>query len=100
MTTQYHIELSEEAELDLVDIGNYTIEHHGIDQMHKYFDDIDKAISLILDNPNIGHSHGELPPEYQVWQVEKHYIVYMIDGDVIHIVRIPNVRRSLKRLFS
>jgi plasmid stabilization system protein ParE len=94
----YHIKLSESAELDLIDIGNYTIEHYGIDQMHKYLNDIDHAIQLVLENPNIGHSHAELPPEYQVWQVKHHYLIYMIDGETIYILRIPNTKRNLKQL--
>lgn len=97
---QYHIELSEEAENDILDIGNYTIQEHGVKQMDDYLDDIDKAINLVLDNPNIGHSHKDLPLEYQVWQVKKHYLIYMIDGDTIHIVRVSSIKRSMRRLFN
>ena len=96
VTTQYRIELSNEAQDDIVDIGRYTLERHGIQQMDKYLNSIDEAINLIQENPNIGRFHQELPEEYKVWRMNEHLIIFLIQDEIISIARVVHVKLDLK----
>jgi toxin ParE1/3/4 len=44
------------AELDLVDIWEYSFEQWDADQADKYLDELDRGISLLADNPELGVS--------------------------------------------
>ena len=57
----YVLDLSREAEDDLRDILQHTCEKWGAKQVPIYKAILDKALSSIVVNPNIGHKRSDLP---------------------------------------
>lgn len=91
------LKLSPKARQDFIDILRYTGENWGQDQLIVYRDKIDKALSTIRENPQIGHRRHDLPPNYRAYPVGSHMIVYRMDLNGIGVVRILHQRMSLPR---
>lgn len=76
------------AELDLIGIWEYSFGQWDADQADKYLDELDKGISLLADNPELGISRDEVREGYRVLFVNSHAIYYTITQSTIFIVRV------------
>lgn len=96
----YSLVLSPEAVDDRKDIVAYTITTWGKEQATRYNQKLKAALKSIHTNPHIGRLHPDLPPLYHIYHVERHYIVYSIEGTRIEVVRILHDRMDLPRHIS
>ncbi len=76
------------AELDLIGIWEYSFEQWDADQADKYLDELDRGISLLADNPELGVSREEVREGYRVLFINSHAIYYTINSSTIFIVRV------------
>lgn len=76
------------AELDLIGIWEYSFEQWDADQADKYLDELDRGISLLADNPELGVSREEVREGYRVLFINSHAIYYTITPSTIFIVRV------------
>ena len=67
------------AELDLIGIWEYSFEQWDADQADKYLDELDRGISLLADNPELGVSREEVREGYRVLFINSHAIYYTIN---------------------
>ncbi len=93
-------ELSEEADKDLEDIFNYTIEKYGIHQAKIYLNKIDSALSKLGNNPGIGRERPEVRHGLRSLLVENYTIFYRVLADRLRIVRVLHSRRDIIKLFE
>jgi toxin ParE1/3/4 len=84
----YILKLSKEAEDDIRDIQQYTFENYGERQVFEYSKKLDNVLSMILQNPAIGHKRTDTPPEYKTYPVEQHIIIFRVDEKTIYVVRV------------
>lgn len=102
--TELRPEWSDDATDVLNDIMEYLLETFGISSVIKLRDEIDDYVNTLLKNPNAGRVEPFLEGRCYVYRsivinsINK--IVYRIDGDVLYIVDIWDMRRSPNNLVS
>ena len=80
------------ARLDLIEIGDYTVDHWGAEQAVRYLDSLQKCFNVIAANPEIGRNCDRLRKGYRRIEHEKHVIFYRDDKQGVLIVRILHHR--------
>jgi toxin ParE1/3/4 len=80
------------ARLDLIEIGDYTLDQWGADQAIRYLDSLERCFTLIAANPEIGHKCERLRKGYRRVEHEKHVVFYRNDNTGSLIVRILHQR--------
>ena len=99
---RYNVRLTQEAELDLLDIHTYIVRHDDVPKA-KYV--IDKLEAKCLTLENLPH-RGHVPPELERLQVleyrEVHWkpyrIIYEIADNVVNVLAVLDGRRDLQSL--
>jgi toxin ParE1/3/4 len=76
------------AEEDIVDIWRYSFENWGEEQADRYHDRLAEAFRLIAENPGIGVRCDEVREGYRKYIIERHLVMYQVDGQTIHIIRV------------
>lgn len=96
----YKIVFSEAAELDLEDIFDYSYFYFGQNKGAEYEMEINKNIEKILKNPEIGHSRKDIPKNSLAWAVGNHFLIYRIENDYIHLLRILHEKLDFLNQFN
>lgn len=91
--------VSEKAENDLFEIGEYTENEWGIDQRNKYLDEINKRFHQLADNPDypISKSLGHIKNGCFYLLINEHIIIYRKFSYGVRIVRVLSQSMELKR---
>jgi len=95
--SNYTLTLSEEARADLKGILSYTYQKWGEEQQIKYSELLDAALLTLEENPGKGRRHPKLSAEYRYYHAGRHYIVYLIEGQQIQVVRILHDQTDIPR---
>lgn len=92
--------ISRRAEKDIDEIWDF-IARDSFDNADKVELEIQKAIRLLSEFPNIGHHRSDVSnPGYRFWSVYKHLIAYRVRGRRVTIVRVVHGARNIRRLFK
>jgi toxin ParE1/3/4 len=86
------LRLSRAAQQHLEDIWLYTISEWGEDQAEKYVALIEKALSLLPDNPYLGKVRPDVKPGYRALQAGKHLIFYSVGEEFVDVIGILHIR--------
>lgn len=92
--------LTPEAQSDIVDILNYTIETWGEEQAVKYSDKLRTGFELLLENPLLGMQRDDIIPGNRIWRIEKHFAIYRLEESQISIIRVLHVNRDIQKYFE
>jgi toxin ParE1/3/4 len=92
-----HYRLSRRADVDIVGIFEYTIEHFGLAQAENYLTSMDEAFGFLAANPNAGKDYMEVRKGVKGFVHAKHIIFYSIEIDHVFILRVLHHSRDLKR---
>jgi toxin ParE1/3/4 len=84
----YTLEITQEAEIDLEAILNYTALQWGEQQVDIYNGIIEKALMTIQANPECGQSQYGVAKQIKGYKAGKHIIFYRVESTTIYIVRI------------
>jgi toxin ParE1/3/4 len=76
------------AELDLISIWEYSLGQWDAAQADKYLDELDKGISALADNPELGVTRDAVRAGYRALFINNHAIYYTIGQSAIVIVRV------------
>ena len=76
------------AEIDLVDIWIYSSSQWGPDQADIYLDQLEHALLNLAERPLIGVACDDIHCGYRRFSVGKHQIYYLIEGEILHIIRV------------
>ena len=76
------------AETDLIDIWLYSFKKWNLEQADTYLDEINDAIKIIANNPNIGINSDHIRKEYQKFKINRHFIWYRINVNTIEVIRV------------
>jgi len=89
--------LSPQAEDDLADILQYTLETWGESQMQVYGKVLDDGLRMILDNPLIGFTRPSVSDKHRFFPTGEHLVAYRLTATCIEVSRIVHGRMDLKR---
>jgi toxin ParE1/3/4 len=89
---EYALTLTLEAQGDFRDIIQCTIETWGEAQSFVYQDKLTMGLETLRRNPRIGRSREDILPDYRVYNVGKHIIIYWLTGRSITVIRILHER--------
>ena len=78
------LEVTPEAESDLVDIWLYTCNEWGADQADKYLDQLERGIN----HPELGVDYSHVFPGYRQLHQEHHLVFYRLQDSSVLIVRV------------
>ncbi len=92
--------LSQEADIDLEYIFDFTQAEFGFDQAVSYLRDLDEAFLLLSENPEIGRVRDEIKVGLRSLPKHSHVIFYRVLEDHIRIVRVLHGRRDLPEFFE
>ncbi len=90
---------SPQAKNDLIDISKYLSKHsHSATKQFNHA--LSKAISSLLQHPNLGHKRVDLTSRQVLfWHVIYHYsIVYIHSSTELYILRIISNYRDIKNI--
>lgn len=89
--------ISSRAQLDLIEIWEYTVKNWSVNQADKYYRILNDQIKNISKDPNLGRSYEATRKDYRGVIVKSHIIFYKIDvSDEIEIIRILHKRMDLE----
>ena len=83
-----HIRISDDAENDLVGIGDYTESRWGALKCEEYLDSITHCVEMLAANPHMGTSRTDIRRDLYLWPHGSHLIFYRFDDEVIEVGRI------------
>ena len=91
-------QLTNDAEMDMADIGRYTEAQWGRDQRIQYLTELDDSFHLLADAPGMGEDCNYIRAGYRKHPVGRHLVFYRsVAADRIEIVRILHERMDVDR---
>jgi toxin ParE1/3/4 len=84
--------LAPAATRDLEAIWLYTFEKWGIEQAHRYTDDLTSAFDRLADNPQLGMGCDHIRKGYRRYVVERHAVYYRVTDYGIAVIRVLHDR--------
>ena len=91
--------LTPAAARDLAGIWRYTLGEWGIEQAHRYTDEIAAAFAQLTTNPQLGTTCDYIRKGYRRSQVGRHMIYFRITEYGIAVIRVLHERMDApKRL--
>ena len=75
--------LTEQAEEDLANVADYTIERFGVEQARKYRDELFRTFDRLVTFPFLGTEQGGIEPGLRRMVHSSHSIYYVIRGDEV-----------------
>jgi toxin ParE1/3/4 len=94
---KYQLQVSPQAQQDIIDILRYTGEKWGQEQLLLYSNKLDTAIVMIGQHPEIGQRIPEISETHRLYLVGSHVVVYRIQNELVSISRLLHQRMSLTR---
>jgi toxin ParE1/3/4 len=76
------------AENDLIGIWEYSFEQWDGPQADRYLDELDEAIRLLTNNPDLGANRDFVRKGYRALFVNRHAIYYTATDTEIQVVRV------------
>ena len=92
--------LTPKAEDDLEAIWRYSAGIWSTDQADPYIDTLIRTIKNIVALPTIARERLEFDPPVRIHPSAEHLIIYYIDADTIHIVRVLGGRQNWRALLE
>jgi toxin ParE1/3/4 len=95
MKLMRRVQISDEAERDLISIGRYTEAHWGKTKRKDYLQSFNKCIGMLAKNPRIGSSREDICAGLYAWPHGSHLVFYRFDDETIKIGRILHARMDI-----
>lgn len=69
------IKLTDRAHYDLQEIADYSLQRLGRKTANRYLEDIQTALSLLQENPNLLRNKSDISPHFKFYRVREHFLV-------------------------
>lgn len=92
-----HYLLSQDAEIDLGDIFDYTEQEFGSAQASGYLLELETVFNQLIISPKLGRERDEIRANLRSIVHSAHVIFYRVRADHIRIVRVLHTSRDLSR---
>lgn len=91
------LDLSPAARADLVEIRRYSIEQFGAVVADAYFLGFEEAFAILRRHPLAGSQQPALGKSLRCYTHRKHRIFYIVEAELVLIVRIIHHARNARR---
>lgn len=89
-----------EAEDDLQGVIDYTIEHWGKEQAHKYIDGLEELAARLAETPGLGANRSQMIGGLISFPYVSHVLYYLLQDHGITIIRVLHKSMDAKRHFE
>lgn len=94
------VRLSPKAETDLEDIWRFGAAEWSPEKADQYLDRLLAVFDLLLAMPGIARERLEFTPPVRIHPTGTHLVIYRIEDDHLHIVRVLGGRQDWHRLLE
>lgn len=91
--------LSRRAAADLEAIAEYTIERYGVEQAHRYREELKSCFAQLAENATLGRRAEHLARGLLRFEHQSHVVFYIREQAGLLIVRILHSRMDVPRHF-
>ena len=91
------IQITNDAEQDLIDIYGYGVEHFGLAQAERYLESLHAKISLAAQHPSFGMDYGFVREGLRRLESQSHAIYFRPSAEGVRILRILSGRMDPAR---
>ena len=95
-----HYQLSQEADIDLDEIFEYTEKAHGFNQAVEYLNALEILFNTLVLNPEIGRKRPEIKRGLYSISEQSHSVFYRIMETCITIVRVLHGQKEIPKHFK
>ncbi len=92
-----HYEFTEEAESDLEEITDYTLERWGLEQAEKYLDGLEELAQNLAESPDLGADRSAMLDGLISFPYTSHTLYYVKQQHGITIIRVLHKRMDQRR---
>lgn len=89
------IKLTDRAHYDLQEIEEYSIQRWGKKTANRYIEDIQTALSLLQEKPDLLRQKPHIPPYFKFYRVREHFLVCVELKDFLLILTIKHGQMDL-----
>ena len=89
------IKLTDRAHYDLQEIEDYSLERWGRKTANRYLEDIQTALSLLQENPDLLRHKSGVSTQFKFYRVREHFLVCIKLKDVLYILTIKHGQMDL-----
>lgn len=89
--------LTENADLDIIEIYLYSLKTFGIAQTENYIEALHRCLASLAENPFLGRDCSMIKPGVRRFEYAKHSIYYRTDEYDILVLRILHQRMDPAR---
>ena len=101
---RYHVLLTEDAELDLIDIYRYIARQDSVQNADYVVDELESLCSQLSELPDRGHVPAELDrigvKNYREVNFKPYRVIYEVIGQDVYIHGILDGRRDMQSLLQ
>jgi plasmid stabilization system protein ParE len=89
------LKLTDRAHYDLQEIEDYSLQKWGRKTANRYLEDIQTALSLLQDNPDLLRHKSDISPHFKFYRVREHFLVCTKLKDVLVVLTIKHGQMDL-----
>ncbi len=89
------VKLTDRAHLDLQEIEDYSVERWGRKTANRYLEDIQTALSLLQENPDLLRHKSDISTHFKFYRVREHFLVCTKLKDVLYVLTIKHGQMDL-----
>ena len=94
------IELTDRAHYDLQEIEEYSIQRWGKKTANRYLEDIQTALSLLQEKPDLLRQKPHVSPNFKFYRVREHFLVCVELKDFLLVLTIKHGQMDLPNLVA
>ena len=89
------VKLTERAHYDLQEIEDYSVHRWGRKTAARYLEDIQTALSLLQENPDLLRYQSDISTQFTFYRVREHFLVCTKLKDVLLVLTIKHGQMDL-----
>ena len=89
------VKLTERAHYDLQEIEAYSVQRWGRKTAARYLEDIQTALSLLQENPDLLRYQSDISTQFTFYRVREHFLVCTKLKDVLLVLTIKHGQMDL-----
>jgi toxin ParE1/3/4 len=94
------LKLTDRAHYDLQDIEEYSIQRWGKKTASRYLEDIQTALSLLQEKPDLLRQKSQVSPHFKFYRVREHFLICVELKDFLLVLTIKHGQMDLPSLIA
>ena len=90
------LEVTQQAQTEIIEIKSYTSEHWGLPQAIKYLAELQSTINLLRESPLVGVKREDLSNKIYSFPYASHMVYYQFNEKVLYLLAVMHKNRLPK----